>query len=66
MLLEVDLLAEPEGQVLFGGVALKVTFLQWNLCPIVGAAGGAAGIVSEEAPDGDLALMFCFEGSKTF
>ena len=56
MLLEVDLLAEPEGQVLFGDVALGVTFLQWNLCPIV----------SEEAPGGDLALMFCFEGSKTF
>ena len=66
MLLEVDLLAEPEGQVLFGDVALGVTFLQWTLCPIVDAAGGAAGIVSEKVSAGDLAPMFCFEGSKTF
>ena len=62
MLLEVDLLAEPEGQVLFGDVALGVTVLQWNLRPIVGAAGGAAWIVSEEVSAQDLAL----EGSKTF
>ena len=54
MLLGVDLLAEPERQVLFGDDALGVTLLQWNLCPIVGAAG----IVSEEVSVGDLALMF--------
>ena len=41
MLVKVDILAEPEVQVLCGDVALGVTVLQWNLCPIVGVAGGA-------------------------
>ena len=61
MLLGVGLSAELERRVLFGDVALEVTFLQWNLCPIVGAAGTA-----DEASAGDLALSFCFEGSRTF
>ena len=62
MLVEVDLLAEPEMQVLCGDVALGVAFLEWNLCPIVGAAGGAAWIVSEEVSARDFAL----EERKTF